>query len=61
MPDRIETEGGRAQNRPDQPDREQVFEQGQLETHQQVMEEAAALARARPGARPGPRPRASTS
>jgi len=53
MPDRIETEGGRAQNRPDQPDREEVFEQGQLETHQQVMEEAAALARAHYEVEPG--------
>lgn len=53
MPDRDQVEGGCAQSRSNQPDLEEVFEQGQLEAHQQVMKEAAALARARYEVEPG--------
>lgn len=46
MTDRNEAGAERAQNRPGQPNPEDVFEQGRLEAHRQAVEEFAALARA---------------
>ena len=46
MTDRNEAGAERAQNRPGQPNPEDVFEQGRLEAHRQAVEESAALARA---------------
>ena len=43
----------RAQNRPGQPNPEDVFEQGRLEAHRQAVEESAALARAHYEVEPG--------
>jgi len=53
MSDRDQAEWGRAQNRPGQPDRQESVEQGQLESQQQAVQEAAALARAHYEGEPG--------
>ena len=53
MSDRDQAERGRAQNRPGQPNHEESFEQEQLESHRQALEEAAALARAHYEVEPG--------
>lgn len=53
MTDRNEAGAERAQNRPGQPNPEDVFEQGRLEAHRQAVEESAALARAHYEVEPG--------
>ena len=53
MTHRNEAGAERAQNRPGQPNPEDVFEQGRLEAHRQAVEESAALARAHYEVEPG--------
>ena len=53
MTDRNEAGAERTQNRPGQPNLEDVFEQGLLEAHRQAVEESAALARAHYEVEPG--------
>lgn len=53
MTDRNEAGAERAQNRPGQPNPEDVFEQGRVEAHRQAVEESAALARVHYEVEPG--------
>ena len=54
MTDRNEAGAERAQNRPGQPNPEDVFEQGRLEAHRLAVEETAALAPGSLRGRAGP-------